>query len=82
MLLVSEVCDSTLRFDRKVKVPLYARYKVPEVWLLYLAKKRVEIYRNPGTSGYGQLLRPSAEERISPLLLSSLKLAPATLFAS
>lgn len=31
--LVIEVSDSTLRYDRNVKVPLYARHAVPEVWI-------------------------------------------------
>jgi Uma2 family endonuclease len=33
-LLVIEVSDTTLRYDRDVKVPLYARHGVPEVWLV------------------------------------------------
>ena len=33
-LLVVEVSDTTLRYDRNVKVPLYARYGVPEVWIV------------------------------------------------
>jgi Uma2 family endonuclease len=33
-LLVIEVSDSTLRYDRDVKVPLYARHGVPEVWVV------------------------------------------------
>jgi len=33
-LLVIEVSDTTLRYDREVKVPLYARHGVPEVWIV------------------------------------------------
>jgi Uma2 family endonuclease len=33
-LLVIEVSDTTLRYDRDVKVPLYARHGVPEVWVV------------------------------------------------
>jgi len=33
-LLVIEVSDTTLRYDRDVKVPLYARHGVPEVWIV------------------------------------------------
>jgi Uma2 family endonuclease len=82
ILLVIEVCDTTLQFDRQVKVPLYARHKVPEVWLLDLSDEQVEIYRKPGTNGYGQVLRPSAAEKIFPALLPQLKLTPSQLFAS
>jgi Uma2 family endonuclease len=82
ILLVIEVCDSTLRFDREVKVPLYARHKVAEVWLLDLSEKQVEIYRHPSAKGYAQILRPAAEEKIHPLQLPQLKLTSALLFAS
>jgi Uma2 family endonuclease len=34
VLLVSEVADTTLAFDRDVKVPIYARFGIPEVWLV------------------------------------------------
>jgi Uma2 family endonuclease len=33
-LLVIEVSDTTLRYDRDRKVPLYARHGVPEVWIV------------------------------------------------
>src|SRR5688572_28169459 len=33
-LLVIEVSDTTLRYDRDIKVPLYARHGVPEVWVV------------------------------------------------
>jgi Uma2 family endonuclease len=37
-LLIIEVSDSTLRYDRDVKVPLYARHNVPEVWIVDLQR--------------------------------------------
>jgi len=33
-LLVIEVSDTTLKYDRDIKVPLYARHGVPEVWVV------------------------------------------------
>lgn len=33
VLLLIEVCDTTVRYDREVKLPLYARHGVAEVWL-------------------------------------------------
>ncbi|MEO6078623.1 MAG: Uma2 family endonuclease [Steroidobacteraceae bacterium] len=35
-LLVIEVSESSLRYDREIKVPLYARHDVPEVWVVDL----------------------------------------------
>lgn len=45
VLLIVEVSDSTLRFDRDVKVPLYARHGIPEVWIVDLQHDRLHLYR-------------------------------------
>ena len=47
VLLLIEVADSSTYYDRSIKVPLYARYRIPEVWLIDLPHKRLEVYRNP-----------------------------------
>jgi Uma2 family endonuclease len=52
VLLVMEVADTTVRYDREVKVPLYARFGIPEAWLVDLPGKRVEVYRDPGDGRY------------------------------
>jgi Uma2 family endonuclease len=46
-LLVIEVSDSTLAFDRQVKGSLYARAGVPEYWIVNLVESVVETYREP-----------------------------------
>jgi Uma2 family endonuclease len=47
VLLLIEVSDSTINFDRKTKVPLYARHGIPEVWLVVGPKRRrVEVFRD------------------------------------
>ncbi len=43
-LLVIEVSDTTLRYDRDVKVPLYARYGVPEVWIVDVQNDALLVY--------------------------------------
>lgn len=43
--LLIEVADSSLRIDRGVKLPLYASAGVPEVWIVNLADRQVEVYR-------------------------------------
>ena len=54
VLLIIEVSDSTLRYDRDVKVPLYASHGIPEVWLLDLQQRQLEIYREPVRGQYRQ----------------------------
>jgi Uma2 family endonuclease len=50
--LLIEVADSTLRFDRNVKVPLYARDGIAEVWLVDLEHRKILVFTDPGASGY------------------------------
>jgi Uma2 family endonuclease len=44
MLLVIEVSDSTLRFDRDVKTPFYARHDVPEAWIVDLPNDQLLVF--------------------------------------
>ena len=51
-LLVVEVSDSTLTFDRQTKSLLYAQAGIPEYWILNLIDNALEIYRDPQPEGY------------------------------
>jgi len=51
-LLVIEVSDSTLRYDRDVKVPLYARHGIREVWIVDLQHNELRVYRRPQGDSY------------------------------
>jgi Uma2 family endonuclease len=53
-LLVIEVSDSTLRYDRDVKVPLYARHGVPEVWIVDLQNDQLLLYCSLSDNAYEQ----------------------------
>ena len=43
VLLIIEVADTTVHYDCEVKVPLYASTGIPEVWLIDLARKAIEV---------------------------------------
>lgn len=60
VLLLIEVADSTQRYDRRIKVPLYARHGVPEVWVIDLENALVHFHRRPGGGAYADI---SATER-------------------
>jgi Uma2 family endonuclease len=47
IILVIEVADSTLNFDRGTKAPLYAAAGISEYWIVNLIDDRLEIYRQP-----------------------------------
>lgn len=53
-LLVIEVADTSLAFDQKVKLPRYAAAGVPEVWIVNLGDRTLEIYQEPSPDGYGR----------------------------
>lgn len=52
IFLLIEVADTTATYDREVKIPLYARFGIQEIWLLDLQQKRLEVYHGPEESGY------------------------------
>ncbi len=54
VLLLVEVSDSTLRYDKEIKLPLYARHGIPEVWIVDLEHSLVEVYRNPIDGNYAE----------------------------
>jgi Uma2 family endonuclease len=72
--LVIEVSDTTLAFDRDVKLPLYARAGVPEVWIVNLPANQVEIFREPVGDRYRHALTPAPHETICPLAAPTIEL--------
>jgi Uma2 family endonuclease len=72
VLLLIEVSDSTLEYDRQIKLPLYARAGVPEVWVVNLGEEVVETYSQPSGGSYqsagrfarGEVVQSSAVEAL------------------
>ncbi len=46
-LLVVEVADTSLDYDRAQKASLYAKSKIPEYWIINLVDLRIEVFRRP-----------------------------------
>ncbi len=67
--LVVEVSDTSLRYDREVKGPLYARAGVPELWIVNLVDDVVEVSTEPGPEGYGATIRFSRGQRVDSATL-------------
>jgi Uma2 family endonuclease len=67
VLLLVEVSDSTVDFDRDVKVPNYARSGIQEVWLWDLEVNCLEVYRQPTINGYTSIQKLESGQQISPL---------------
>ncbi len=55
VLLLIEVSDTTVRYDREIKVPLYARAGVAEVWVVDLEARVLRCHRQPAQGEYTQI---------------------------
>lgn len=66
VLLLVEVADSTLAYDRLVKLPLYAAAGIPESWLLNLRDDVIEAHADPSPDGYRTMRRYWAGDDIAP----------------
>jgi Uma2 family endonuclease len=65
VILAVEVMDTTVPYDRGVKLRLYARAGVAEVWLVNVNTRRIEGHRGPGPQGYGESRVFQIEESIT-----------------
>ena len=74
-VLVIEVADTTLAYDRDVKIPLYAGAGIPEVWLVDLGADAIRVYRRPGPDGYRESVTVTRGELLRPLLLPGVAIA-------
>jgi Uma2 family endonuclease len=85
-LLVVEVADSSLRFDRRRKQSLYARGGIEDYWILNLVDRVLEVYRDrrpdPAARygwGYASVRRLASPARVSLLALPEVHISVADL---
>lgn len=69
VLLIIEVADTSLRYDREFKIPLYSRHGIAESWLVDIENRLLQIYREPQPSGYQEQESFSQPQTHSPILL-------------
>ena len=72
VLFLIEVSDTTLSYDRNVKLPLYARSGIPEVWIFDLTDEIVERYTGPSGEIYRHLERSRRSETLASTALPDL----------
>jgi Uma2 family endonuclease len=75
VLLLVEVADTSYAYDRNVKIPLYARAAIPEVWIVDLAGEAIEVYREPGAGGYASSRRAGRGATVAPAAFPDVVLA-------
>lgn len=72
ILLLIEVADSSLVYDREIKIPLYAQHQIPEVWLINLTQNQLECYRDPQNNHYQNQSIFTPNQSLSPLAFPEL----------
>ncbi len=74
VLLLIEVADSSLRYDREQKARLYALYGIVEYWLINLTNNSIEVYRQPQGDNYAQKLTLYYNEIIGLVQLPDIRI--------
>lgn len=78
--VVIEVSDSSLRMDLGVKVPIYARQGIPEVWIVDIAGKRVLVHADPVDGRYREVRTAVVGETLTPQALPDLMITVDEIF--
>ena len=63
-ILVIEVADTTIDYDREIKAPLYAAALIPEYWLVDLNTKQITAYQSPKAGLYRKTSIFTTEDKI------------------
>src|SRR5205807_2266369 len=71
--LVIEVAESTVRWDRDVKIAMYGSHGIVEAWLVEIPRRTVTVYRDPSPQGYRSSTEV-AQGTVNPLCLPQLEL--------
>jgi len=87
-LLVIEIADTSLEYDRTEKMSLYASAGIPEYWIVNLSERCLEVYREPGSPAegtpfnarYKSLRYYSLDEAVCPLFDPSIEIPVRVLF--
>lgn len=74
VLLLIETADSSLRYDRTMKAPLYAENNIQEFWLVNLPDQILERYSQPQAKAYTEQQTLTRDQTISPLAFPDLTL--------
>jgi len=80
VLLLIEVAESSLRYDESIKIPLYARHGIPEVWLIDVEQRRLTRFFNPREKGYVNDESPDALSVLTPVALPDVDIDLSRLF--
>lgn len=75
ILLVIEVAESSARYDRETKAPLYAACGILELWIVDLHAGSVVVHREPAPDGYRDVQQRIRGDHIAPLAFPDCEIA-------
>jgi Uma2 family endonuclease len=75
-----EVAESSLAYDREVKLPNYALAGIPDYWIVNLIDDHVEVHRKPIGRAYQESSVHRGDAKIQPLALPTASLEISRLF--
>jgi Uma2 family endonuclease len=81
VLLLIEVADTSLRYDRSTKLLLYAETGIPEYWVVDCGAEAVDVHRGATADGYRQVTRVDLEGTVSPAAFPDVILPLREIFA-
>jgi Uma2 family endonuclease len=80
VLLLIEVADTSLRYDRDIKTSLYARHGIPEVWLVDVQRRQVTRYRHAVNGAYAVIDQPESGAPLEVGALAGIRVELGALF--
>lgn len=80
VLLLIEVSDASLRRDRDLKLPLYARAGIAEVWIVDVQGERVLVHREPRGGSYASTREVGRDGEVSPIAFPDVQVVIAEIF--
>jgi Uma2 family endonuclease len=80
-LLVIEVSDTSLRYDRSTKLALYAEFGIPEYWVIDCNAESIEIHRSPDGGRYREVTLVSGDATVTLQAFPDVTLPLAEIFA-
>jgi Uma2 family endonuclease len=80
-LVVVEVAETSLAYDRSIKRRLYAAAGIPEYWVVDCAAETVEVHRDPGPDGYRDVRLVAGAATLAPQAFPDVTLRTTDIFA-
>ncbi|TAE58307.1 MAG: Uma2 family endonuclease [Nostocales cyanobacterium] len=81
IFLLIEVADTTVKYDREVKIPLYAEANISEVWLIDVNQELIEVYRHPIQGIYQDIQTLEKNQSLSILAFPDVNINVSEIFS-